>query len=533
MHKSRLLRDADVVVSVVNESLTRDATEALAVAFPPIGRNVAYRRVTQSLHTGGGMARQTGAMVCLDAAEREGWFSTYNWVIRLNPDVIIRDDGFLREAMAQKDVDAVFANCNKRRTGDVRVMTDFMAWRPKAVQIGAFRLPEGHALCTKKQQHDSPICNSERAATRAFRPVLESGRYVPDTSVEIKRPSGPQALIIYSTIYFCLPRVHAAYSSSDLIFTQVLLPNATLPGPHCRVAGAASSVLHRHNYLVTCRAELASDQHRYTRAEPRPCRPGRCFPPHTEGPYDYATPVLSPRPARCPVLLRPRGLLYNHVSKQGGSTFVALLQAVKRINPGLNVVLQRDVKMHVVTEAERNEFFVIAGVRPPCAFAQSLWSYRSDEIGRNIHSNHAQYWVREALPRGRDAYGLARPYNTTLERERFEYVARTDVRVNGLEGYFRGRMGLPEGSLLDAAHCWVRVDARFFAADFRKCIAKYAACGGQELKVPDFPHRNAGGHSSCGAYFAGMRDLETFLMDRSPEFKARGSMGGLFAGSCC
>ena len=258
MHKSRLLRDADVVVSVVNEPLTRDVTEALAVAFPPIGRKVAYRRVTQSLHTSGGMARQTGAMVSLDAAEREGLFSTYNWIVRLNPDVIIRDDGFLREAMARKDVDAVFANCNKRRTGDVRVMTDFTAWRPKAVQIGAFRLPKGHALCTAKQQFDSLICNSERAATRAFRPVLESGRYVPDTSVEIKRPSGPQARIIYSTTYFCLPRVQATNPSSDLISTQVLLPNATLPGPDCRIAGAASSVLHRHDYLATCRAELAS-----------------------------------------------------------------------------------------------------------------------------------------------------------------------------------------------------------------------------------------------------------------------------------
>jgi len=77
-------------------------------------------------------------------------------------------------------------------------------------------------------------------------------------------------------LLFCLPRVQVAYSISDLISTQVLLPNATLPGPTCRVSGAASSVLHRHDYLATCRAELASDvrtpgavenQRRYTRAE--------------------------------------------------------------------------------------------------------------------------------------------------------------------------------------------------------------------------------------------------------------------------
>ena len=200
MHRSRLLQDADVVVSVVNKHLTRDVTEALAVAFPPVGRKVAYRRVMQSLHTSGGMARQTGALVCLDAAERRGWFSTYDWVIRLNPDVIIRDDGFLRKAMAHEDVDAVFANCNKGRIEDVRVMTDFTAWRPKAVRIGAFRLPEGHTRCTERQQHDSPICNSERAATRAFLPVLESGRYVLGTQCGNQEAIRPAARI---HIFFC------------------------------------------------------------------------------------------------------------------------------------------------------------------------------------------------------------------------------------------------------------------------------------------------------------------------------------------
>ena len=36
------------------------------------------------------MLRQTGAMLGLDTADREGWWSGYDWVIRLNPDVIVR-----------------------------------------------------------------------------------------------------------------------------------------------------------------------------------------------------------------------------------------------------------------------------------------------------------------------------------------------------------------------------------------------------------------------------------------------------------
>ena len=73
----------------------------------------------------------------LDTAEREGWWSGYDWVVRLNPDVIIRDDAFLRTQMARDDVDAIVANCNKGRV--VRVMTDFTAWRPAKIPAGAFR----------------------------------------------------------------------------------------------------------------------------------------------------------------------------------------------------------------------------------------------------------------------------------------------------------------------------------------------------------------------------------------------------------
>ena len=91
-HKSSLLREADVTV-YINGHLTQNATRALAAAFPPVDRKVSYRRASKMPRVQGGnvMLRQTGAMLGLDTADREGWWSGYDWVVRLNPDVIVRD----------------------------------------------------------------------------------------------------------------------------------------------------------------------------------------------------------------------------------------------------------------------------------------------------------------------------------------------------------------------------------------------------------------------------------------------------------
>ena len=164
----------------ISGHLTKNATRALAVAFPPVDRKVTYRRASKMPRVQGGnvMLRQTGAMLGLDTADREGWWSGYDWVVRLNPDVIVRDDSFLRTQMTRDDVDAIFANCNKG-PNRIKVMTDFTAWRPAKVPAGAFRLPAGHTTdCGGRDAwFKVPKCNAERSATAAFEQVLASGRY--------------------------------------------------------------------------------------------------------------------------------------------------------------------------------------------------------------------------------------------------------------------------------------------------------------------------------------------------------------------
>ena len=137
--------------------------------------------------------------------------------------------------MARDDVDAIFANCRKWRPRDILVMTDFTAWRPKAVRVGAFRLPAGHTTgCGGRDAWNNvQKCNSEKSATAAFRQVLASGRYA-------------------------------------------LLPNAKGPSGHCRVDGRFSSVVHVHDYHERCRADLAHRSY----ALPTPTRDpaaARCY----------------------------------------------------------------------------------------------------------------------------------------------------------------------------------------------------------------------------------------------------------------
>jgi hypothetical protein len=58
----------------------------------------------------------------------EKWFDEYDWVIRLNPDVLILDDKWLLEIMRNSSIDGIFQDCTV-----CLLHTDFFAVRPRAV----------------------------------------------------------------------------------------------------------------------------------------------------------------------------------------------------------------------------------------------------------------------------------------------------------------------------------------------------------------------------------------------------------------
>jgi hypothetical protein len=59
------------------------------------------------------------------------WFDGYDWVIRLNPDVLIRRDTWIRQTMLNTSVDGIFVDYSIKKSAKA-VHSDFYAFRPSA-----------------------------------------------------------------------------------------------------------------------------------------------------------------------------------------------------------------------------------------------------------------------------------------------------------------------------------------------------------------------------------------------------------------
>jgi hypothetical protein len=142
---------------------------------------------------------QEGANLAFVEGLANGWFCNYEWVIRLNPDVIVRNDSWLLARMNESDVHGVFVDCYDRGCAQKclsgLIHSDFFAFRPNRV--------DAHVM--KDLVH---ITNAEDKATAFFRAIVEHGtdRWVPGTH----------------------------------------------QGGSCRVRGTASPIIHDHNYVESC-----------------------------------------------------------------------------------------------------------------------------------------------------------------------------------------------------------------------------------------------------------------------------------------
>lgn len=143
---------------------------------------------------------QSGANLGLKLGFEHGWFSeTYDWMIRLNPDVLIRNSSWLLETMSDRvnAVDGIFVECDNPNLPH-KLHTDFFAVRPKyykdpiysnrimmmtatdkTVQYPPFSVMTTHGVGKKKH-----LVNHEMTATTYFLPIIEAKRYkyLPDTS---------------------------------------------------------------------------------------------------------------------------------------------------------------------------------------------------------------------------------------------------------------------------------------------------------------------------------------------------------------
>jgi hypothetical protein len=110
---------------------------------------------------------QRGANLGVKLGVSKQWFAPYDWVIRINPDVLIRNSTWIWETMQDSNVDGIFIQCHERIP---RIHTDFFAVRPRAMSVSAFAQMEF-------EQYSKTMLNHEITAHKAFQPILESNRY--------------------------------------------------------------------------------------------------------------------------------------------------------------------------------------------------------------------------------------------------------------------------------------------------------------------------------------------------------------------
>lgn len=190
---SSLVRNADVLVFITGQAQPK-ITEMLSSIFKSLN-------VTIKVFPNPGY--QEGAILALDEALLENWFGSYNWVVRVNPDVIIRNDSWILETMNDTNVDGIFVDCIDtpcalgRCCKAAQIHTDFFVVRP-------------HAIARNVTANLTSFKNAEWKATSIFRSIVVSGR-------------------------------------------DRWLPTGSRRNGECRVRGNSSPVVHDHSYYNACK----------------------------------------------------------------------------------------------------------------------------------------------------------------------------------------------------------------------------------------------------------------------------------------
>jgi len=186
-HLPRLSR-ADAILYVGSNSSITNATK---MAFRQLLG--AWPCRVKTVHFGDNPGYQAGAMQAAHVAFAGGWFKGYDWVIRINPDVLIYDEGPMFALMEKEDTWGIFVRCDGTcvdhtgcsgpagwKRGAIRQLhTDFFAVRPERVPAEAF--------ATWKTER-----NAEEQAVRAFAWILSyrADTYIYNNTRDVCRVTG-------------------------------------------------------------------------------------------------------------------------------------------------------------------------------------------------------------------------------------------------------------------------------------------------------------------------------------------------------
>jgi hypothetical protein len=181
LSNSKLVQMADVKV-FLNGDLERQSADAA------VFRYVFREKVRQnkfSMHQVENTGYQEGAIAAMSTGHKSGWFEGYDWVVRVNPDVIIRNDTWILETIMSSDIEnvsGIFVDCDgycKKKTHcdpglRFRIHSDFTVFKPSALSPNLF-------------WNESD--NAEYMNRIAFLSIVEQGqdRWLVDSVPDIRR----------------------------------------------------------------------------------------------------------------------------------------------------------------------------------------------------------------------------------------------------------------------------------------------------------------------------------------------------------
>mmetsp|Transcript_24523 Transcript_24523/g.64008 ORF Transcript_24523/g.64008 Transcript_24523/m.64008 type:complete len:274 (-) Transcript_24523:64-885(-) len=128
---SPMLMKADVIVYVGNH-MSEDSKHKMNQLLDqwPVGNRI--------VHYGDNPGKQEGAKYAAHVGFSSGWFRGYDWVIRINPDVVIYNDNLIWPLMQKAENWGIFVGCGTHcepHSGCAprQTHTDFFAVRPSRV----------------------------------------------------------------------------------------------------------------------------------------------------------------------------------------------------------------------------------------------------------------------------------------------------------------------------------------------------------------------------------------------------------------
>lgn len=192
---STLLQSADVVVaSTAPPSIHPGALQWFAADVFGGTAGVRVMHLGEAGH-------QDGSMLAMRRAEEGKWFEDYDWVIRVNPDVLIKNDTWLLQTMRDDTVDAILSYCRLGRDQRRKpaIMTDFTIFRPRAIKPGSYSNTTSYKY-------------AELQANAAFMDVVDAKRHrsIPHTSRNLAcRINSPSVFHSHDTVDYCKQELEA------------------------------------------------------------------------------------------------------------------------------------------------------------------------------------------------------------------------------------------------------------------------------------------------------------------------------------